>query len=283
MHQANGSTQRTPARADALLPPGPLVLEVEEVRQLWSFVHGDVMDPGIRDALRESLGLCARHTWGYAVVEIELWQTGGGVRAGHQPFDVSVLYEDLLAHVAAGLSRPRTLLHPHPESILRPRRPCYICAQLAPADVGGPRVGYASSNSAALTDEANAAQHTRRWCAETAGQWRTRVCPDCRVRPGATAGFIPDADAVLLLCRAHLLGRGRTDDALLAAVAQRLDEVRTRLGRLNASMTVDGAPATAADDASWIEALGFFAGWALPLHLAGERAGQSRPTERTVS
>ena len=113
--------------------------------------------------------------------------------------------------------------------------------------------------------------------------WRTGVCPDCRVRPGTTTGSIPDADAVLLLCRAHLLGRGRTDDALLAAVAQRLDEVRTRLGRLNASMTVDGAPATAADDASWIEALGFFAGWALPLHLAGERAGQSRPTERTVS
>lgn len=137
MHQSNGSLRRTPS-ARVLLPPGPLILDVEEVRQLWSFVHGDIMDPGIRVALRESLGLCPRHAWGYALVEIELWQTGGGVRAGHQPFDVGVLYEDLLGYVAAGLSRPRTLLHPHPESILRPRRPCYLCAQLVPAEAAGP-------------------------------------------------------------------------------------------------------------------------------------------------
>lgn len=56
-----------------------------------------------------------------------------------------------------------------------------------------------------------------------------------------------------------------------------------RVGRLTASMTVDGAPATPADDASWIEALGFFAGWAFPLYLAGERTGQSPSTERTAS
>jgi hypothetical protein len=54
-----------PDRSDpvtGLLPGGPLVLTVEEVRQLWSFVHGDIMEPGVRVQLRESLGLCPRHT-----------------------------------------------------------------------------------------------------------------------------------------------------------------------------------------------------------------------------
>jgi hypothetical protein len=87
-----------------LVPAGSLELSVEEVRQLWSFIHGDIMDGSARRLLGVSLGLCPRHAWAYAVVEVELWQAGAGARGGHQPFDVTVLYDDLLDHVAEGWS-----------------------------------------------------------------------------------------------------------------------------------------------------------------------------------
>ena len=45
-----------------LVPIGPLELSVEEVRQLWSFIHGDIMGGSMRRLLRASLGLCPRHT-----------------------------------------------------------------------------------------------------------------------------------------------------------------------------------------------------------------------------
>ena len=63
------------------LPAAPLLLTTEEVRLLWSFVHGDIMSAPMRAWLRASLGFCPRHTWAYAVVEIELWESGIGGRA----------------------------------------------------------------------------------------------------------------------------------------------------------------------------------------------------------
>lgn len=144
----------------AALPAGPLELSVEEVRQLWSFIHGDIMDGNMRRLLRASLGLCPRHTWAYAVVEIELWQAGAGARGGHQPFDVTVLYEDLLDHVADGLDRKSSLLHRHPDEVLLPAGPCRICQDMASPDLPGLRMGYANSNTEALTVEANGLAHT---------------------------------------------------------------------------------------------------------------------------
>ena len=250
-----------PDPAGALPPPAPLVLEEEEVRQLWSFVHGDIMAPALRGVLREALGLCPRHTWGYAAVEIELWQTGAGARGGHQPFDVSVLYEELLDHVADGLDRPATLLRPRPERILIPRGPCRICTEMAGPEYAGHRIGYAGSDTAALTREANALQHTRAWCRETAPIWRERACPECD--PSAPATADPTA-----LCRTHLAAGAPLDQAVRHAVAARLREIRYRLLGLTESMTVGGAPAGPEEDSSWVEALGFFAGWGPPLWLA---------------
>jgi len=265
MRQDSGVAQsRTPPADDFLLPRSSLLLTVEEVRLLWAFVHGDIMDGGIRIQLRDSLGLCPRHTWAYAVVEIELWQTGAGVRAGHQPFDVTVLYEDLLGHVAAGLTRPPTLFRRHPESILTPSGPCRVCRQIAPSGYSGMRLGYAASNSAALADEANLLRWTREWCVETAPNWMPLVCPVCQAPP--KLGRMVDEPG--LLCRTHLRDLGPLSAALREDVATRLRELQGKMHRLNASMTQFGAPATPQDDASWIETLGFFAGWGLPLHLA---------------
>ncbi|MCB5292420.1 hypothetical protein [Arthrobacter sp. SO3] len=248
----------------ALVPIGPLELSPEEVRQLWSFIHGDIMDGSMRRLLRASLGLCPRHTWAYAVVEIELWQAGAGVRGGHQPFDVTVLYEDLLEHVAAGLNQKSTLLHRHPDDVLLPVGPCRICEEMASPDLPGLRMGYANSNTEALTVEANGLAHTAVWCRETLPLWRDRVCTGCD--PDAPEG---DGDPVLF-CRFHLARSRPLPEELRHAVALRLREIRGRMRHLTESMTDSGAPVGGAENASWIEAVGFFAGWGLPLYLAAD-------------
>jgi hypothetical protein len=247
----------------ALLPVGPLELSAEEVRQLWSFIHGDIMDGSMRRLLRASLGLCPRHTWAYAVVEIELWQAGAGVRGGHQPFDVTVLYEDLLEHVAAGLDRKGSLLHRHPDEVLLPVGPCRICEDMASPSLPGLRMGYANSNTEALTVEANGLAHTTAWCRETIPLWQDRVCPDCDPDTPEGAG---DPE---LLCRFHLTARRPLPEPLRYSVASRLREIRGRMRHLTESMTDYGAPVGHEENASWIEAVGFFAGWGLPLYLAG--------------
>jgi len=86
-------------------------------------------------------------------------------------------------------------------------------------------------------------------------------------------------DEPRLLCRTHLRRLGQLSAALREDVAARLRELQQRMRRLNASMTQIGAPATPQDDASWVETLGFFAGWGLPLHLA---AITEHPDERTI-
>jgi hypothetical protein len=245
-----------------LVPVGPLELSVEEVRQLWSFIHGDIMDGSMRRLLRASLGLCPRHTWAYAVVEVELWQAGAGSRGGHQPFDVTILYEDLLDHVADELGRKTSLLHRHPDDVLLPVGPCRICQDMASPHLPGLRMGYANSNTEALTFEANTLVHTTTWCLETVGLWRDRVCPACD--PGTPEGTGDPA----LLCRFHLAGWRPLPEQLRHAVASRLREVRARMRHLTESMTDYGAPVGAAENTSWIEAIGFFAGWGLPLYLA---------------
>lgn len=254
----------------ALVPVGPLELSVEEVRQLWSFIHGDIMDGSMRRLLRASLGLCPRHTWAYAVVEVELWQAGAGVRGGHQPFDVTVLYEDLLEHVAHGLNQKSSLLHRHPDEVLLPVGPCRICQDMASPSLTGLRMGYANSNTEALTVEANGLAHMTAWCRETQPIWRNRVCPSCD--PG-TPGESGDP---VLLCRYHLAERRPLPEQLRHAVASRLREVRGRMRLLTDSMTDHGAPVGAEENTSWIEAVGFFAGWGLPLYLA-EEPGPAEP------
>ncbi|MFS0831548.1 hypothetical protein ABC337_12895 [Arthrobacter sp. 1P04PC] len=218
----------------------------------------------MRRLLRASLGLCPRHAWAYAVVEVELWQAGAGARGGHQPFDVTVLYEDLLEHVADGLARRGSLLHRHPDEVLLPVGPCRICADMASPELPGLRMGYANSNTEALTAEANSLAYTKTWFRETSALWRTRVCPDCD--PDMPDG----AGELALLCRFHLAGRRPLSESLRHEVASRLLGIRDRIRRLTESMTDRGAPAGAEENTSWIEAVGFFAGWGLPLFLIGD-------------
>jgi hypothetical protein len=241
-----------------LVPPAPLRLTSEEVRLLWAFVHGDIMNAAMRAWLRASLGFCPRHTWAYAVVEIELWEAGVGGRGGHQPFDVSVLYEDLCRQLARRLALPHGWGR-RPEAVLLPARRCYLCTQLDAPSGGGFALGYANSNSEELAAEANLLHHTRRWCSATVDEWAPRACPSC-LPAGAS------------LCRIHLaeaVRAGTADDGDLAATAAHLTLLANRLAVFTSSMTASGQPADAETEASWVEALGFFAGWQFPAYLAG--------------
>lgn len=249
-------------------------LSPDEVAQLWSFVHGDIMDNAIRQRLLAFLGLCPRHTWGYAVVEIELWQSGAGVRGGHQPFDVSILYEALLDHVANALDRPSRLLHRDRRSALQPKGSCYICDLLSVPGAPGLNqmaTGYAGSHSADLAAEANQLTYTTAWCRETRPQWRAKMCSQCAqlTDEGTAAGCSH-------LCRQHLAAASTVTPEGLQLAAVDLRDIARQLRNLSESMTKDGRRASPQDDCSWIEALGWFAGWRLPLRLTSHTPDGSK-------
>jgi hypothetical protein len=247
-------------------------LSAAEVRELWAFVHGDIMIGGIRQHLRRAMGLCPRHTWGYALAEIELWVHGAGVRGGHQPFDVCVLYEDLLEHVAAALRAHHAPWRHDLRPLITATDSCRICDALKTTGVKSGLPGLGGLDRHSLATEANATTWTAAWCRETQSVWRPRICPVCLVRsarvPVPTGYPSPDQppESTEFCCRLHL-AELPLNPATGCRVGARLDEVRARTRRLLTSMTQLGAAATPDENASWIEALGWFAGWDVPLGL----------------
>lgn len=247
-------------------------LSSAEVVELWSFVHGDIMEPGIRELLRAGQGLCRRHTWGYAATEIELWQAGP--RGGHQPFDVAVLYEDLCDHVAARLDHPG-LLHHDRRHILLPTTSCYICQHLPAAPEREPgtsqaSVGYGGVSAVTLTDEVHALTHTRERCRNTESHWLVTACPVCVEAVGTTDDGRSREAA--MVCRLHLQA-APLEAAPARQVADGLRRTAERLRGLTRSLSAGGQAPTPEQEASWVEALGWFAGWAVPLSLTTQPDG----------
>jgi hypothetical protein len=233
-------------------------------------VHGDVMMPGIRRQLRQALGLCSRHTWGYAVVEIELWLTGGGIRGGHQPFDVCVLYEDVL-EVAIDRLESRRLPWRHDFALVVDQRAsCRICDALTGPGSGESGLGYAASDTLGLTVEANRLRYTVAWCRETVDVWRDRVCPACAAvhhRLHGRSSDLGSPPSTALLCRQHLMTRPAPPAQASAAVAPCLRLLRRDLLALLRSMEGRAKPPSAQQNASWVETISWFAGWQLPLSV----------------
>jgi len=236
-------------------------LQPEEVSLLWSFIHGDIMIGGIREHLRRALGLCPRHTWGYFVTEVELWLYGPAPRGGHIPFDVGILYQDLLADAITKISSAHATSRRGLRAPLTPKASCRICADLAIPSQTMP-LGYAGSNAEELAAEAGELTYTTAWLLRTEDAWRERVCPQC-----AAPQVQDHLTTPALLCRPHLalLESVTPEDA--QAIASRLDEMRRRLYRSVASMTQGAEPATVDEDAAVVETLGWFAGWQFPLAL----------------
>ncbi len=252
----------------APLLEGGFQLRPDEVRELWSFVHGDIMMGGLRQQLLSYLGLCDRHTWGHAVVEIELWQYGPGKTGGHQPFDVAVLYVDLLAKVSTGLSGYRPSRRHPAEDVLGRRGTCRICTEIA-GDTSTV-IGYAAQDTAPLVTETNRMSYTRSWIVRSAELWLPRACPGCH-----PMGSAPEdrAGETAMLCRAHLMEQHDLDVSTAHAYAGHLAALAARLNHHLRSMTDSESTGTADDQTAWIETLGWFAGWGLPLALASGRAG----------
>lgn len=232
-------------------------LTVDEVRVLWSFIHGDIMDSGTRARLVADWGFCARHAWAYAVTEIELWESGAGARGGHQPFDVSILYADLLDTMLGTLTghhRERGLLR-----VVAGSGQCLVCDEVRGGHPTGFVVTHAGFNPEKLTVEANGMMFTRAWFTATAHLWSARVCPVCA---GTDA-----TSTTASLCRLHLLGEPHALSSASSTLMDSLGQLRTRLLALTSSMTQNGEPATADVDASWVETLGWFHGWSFPVSL----------------
>ncbi|MFF1635246.1 hypothetical protein [Leifsonia sp. NPDC058248] len=233
-------------------------LSTEEVRVLWDFIHGDILSDPIRRRLREHWGMCVRHSWAYAVVEIELWEAGAGARGGHQPFDLSILYTDLLESMVDRLGTGRhgrmQMLDRHGE--------CVICAEVRGGAPPGILVTHAGLDLRRLTAEANRMRFTERWMIETRPNWAAGVCPECATAAGVTpvAGTLP--------CRMHLRSSGVFSDASWELTRTSLAELAVQVRALTDSMTQSGRPATEAVDASWVKAVSWFDGWDFPLALA---------------
>jgi hypothetical protein len=240
----------------------------EEVQLLWSFIHGDIMNEPTRVRLRKHWGLCGRHAWGSAITEIELWQSGAGVRGGHQPFDAAVLYDDLLGHMFHALAGSRRF---NRRRVLRGKGACIICDDVREPALAGEVLTHGGFTASILAAEANALHHTRGWLTETHAEWAAFVCPDCAREGGLSEGNEgPDASAATSLvspirCRPHLIEAAAFDDETIAAVKHELAHLHAQVRALAESMTARGAAGTPAVDASWVRALGWFHGWAVPL------------------
>jgi len=245
----------------------------EEVQLLWSFIHGDIMNEPTRVRLRKHWGLCGRHAWGSAITEIELWQSGAGVRGGHQPFDAAVLYDDLLGHMFHALAGSRRW---NRRRVLRGKGACIICDDVREPALAGEVLTHGGFTASILAAEANALHHTRGWLTETQAEWAAYVCPDCAhesavgADAAAAEGADPDAPARTsfvspVRCRLHLIEAAAFDDATTAAVKLELAHLHAQVRALAESMTARGAASTPVIDASWVRALGWFHGWAVPL------------------
>jgi hypothetical protein len=210
---------------------GSLELDLAEVKQLWWFLDGAIMAPDVRDHVRRSWGFCPRHAWGFAVAEIEL--------RGGRPFATAILYEDLTRRAAKAVGsgkRPgaRTLHR------LEPQEPCFTCEYLG---LGGePEVSFRE-----LAERTNRRERTRRLLEAGRAEWERRACPSCLGGGG-------------LVCRSHLLAGGEASADLGAELEGLADRVAAFVG----SQTMRGTPAGPLEQASWIEALGWFAGWDYP-------------------
>ena len=257
-----------------------------EVRELWAFIHGDIMIGGIRQQLRASLGPCPRHTWGYALVEIELWIHGAGSRGGHQPFDVCVLYADLLEHVAGRLqSRGHVFAAPLAKTLAR-HGPCRVCNSLTTdAHDATAQVGFAGSNAVTLAAEANELRYTVEWFQQTRDVWTHRVCPMCALRLGGTGSADVGGPEDGVLCLEHVCEAGGDVTTSIPALAEYLTELAVRVDALGNSMRQGATAPTPEENASWVEALGWFAGWVPPLSLAHNfsAAVQSTPHPQRVT
>jgi hypothetical protein len=203
-----------------------------EVKQLWSFLDGAIMDPYIRRQLWRSWGLCPRHAWGYAITEVEA--------RGGRPFSTSILYEDLLARAASLIGAP-ALPWRLVRARLRTRGVCFTCDYAALAR------SFLDTGLGDVQAKVNRRLRTAALLTASRPTWRRQACPTCLGGEGP-------------VCRPHLLAGVRPPGGR-HRLANALRSLRQRLHLLVRSMTWQGPVVGPAEEASWVEALAWFGGW----------------------
>ena len=108
-------------------------------------------------------------------------------------------------------------------------------------------------------------EHPRDWVVSSAHVWQPRACPACQPTP---AGHQMATAETAVVCRRHPVHADRIDVSRARACASHLDGLAARLKRHLRSMTDSGSGSTLEEQTAWIETLGWFAGWELPLTLA---------------
>lgn len=222
-------------------------LSLPELRHLQELLSGGIHIPAVRRQLWDGWGLCARHTWWYAVVEIEM-------RA--RPLSTTLLAEELLCRAAAQLRLP--LVRPSRRVRgLRAVTACLTCSntEVVDSDRWG---GLASPSTAELrtAQRINARVRTDPLLAAGRPEWVRRACPCC------IGGAGP-------LCRRHLLATG--DRRAPRQLPCQLAEIEQRLGLLVGSMAWQRRPVDSTVRVSWVEALGWLAGWEFPRAVTKDR------------
>lgn len=215
---------------------GSVTVTLPEARQLWWFLDGAMMAPDIRRHLWRSWGFCPRHAWLHAVVEL---QVRGGI-----PFATSILYEELARRAARTTRGAPGLPWGVALGRLRARASCLTCDYVALA--ADDRAGRD------LLPRTNRLDRVRERLRATRPAWQARSCPLCLGGTGP-------------VCRQHLLLGAHPSPAL----SRELERLADRLDAFVRSMTWRGRPVDALGQASWVEALGWFAGWDYPRKLLG--------------
>ena len=133
---------------------------------------------------------------------------------------------------------------------LRAHASCYTCDYLLRARADPPGTPTANSGPTARVNR----RHTVRALVVTSRpEWEPTSCPVCLGGNGP-------------ICRPHLL---EGIDTPLEPIGAALRDVSARLAIYVRSMAWGGPIPSATEHASWVEALGWFAGWAYPAALLG--------------
>jgi hypothetical protein len=209
-----------------------LDLTAAEIKHLWAFQDGAIMNPDVRQHLRKSWGFCPRHTWAAAVTEPALrWGLHGTV----------ILYQDLTGLAAAAVRRP-AVRNSTIARRLQARASCFTCDFLRIASDHEPEPRLVAARS-----RVNTRQRFTDLLLPVEPIWSERACPACLGGEG-------------LVCRPHILAGAEVPGTL----ADGLTDLRDRMRLLSDSMRWHGPTPTVEDRSSWVEALGWFAGWDYP-------------------